>query len=95
MSDDHLVRRRGGLIEAELDGEIVALHVENGTCYGFNSTATCIWRLLERPRRLGELREALLEEFDVDAGTCDRELRALLDDLAADGLIELPAEPEP
>lgn len=87
------VRRRGELLATEVDGEIVALNVENGTCYGFNGTATHIWSMIDRPRRLGDLRDALLEEFDVDRATCEAQLMDLLGDLARDGLVELrPAE---
>lgn len=91
MTEDLLVKRKGGLIEAEVDGELVALHVDNGTCYGFNGTATRIWQLVEEPKRLSELREALMAEFDVDEETCDQDLRALLKDLESDGLVEVGA----
>ena len=84
-----LVRRKSGLIEAEVDGELVALHVDKGTCYGFNGTATRIWSLLDEPKRLSELRDILLAEYDVDAVTCEAELRDLLADLEGDGLVEL------
>lgn len=86
---DLLVERRGEMIETEVDGELVALHIDNGTCYGFNSTATRIWALIDQPRRLSELRDDLMREFDVDAATCEAELKALLDELAADGLVEI------
>jgi hypothetical protein len=89
VSEDLIVARRGGLIEAEVDGEMVALHVDNGTCYGFNATATRVWALIETPRRLGELRDALLEEFDVPPDVCEAQLRDLLSELEADGLVEL------
>lgn len=89
MSDDKMVRRTGDLIETEVDGELVALHVDNGTCYGFNGTATRIWAMIEQPRRLSELKEELLREFDVDPSTCEAQLKELLDELAADGLVEI------
>ncbi len=89
MGEDKMVRRTGEMIEAEVDGELVALHVDNGTCYGFNGTATRIWALIEQPRRLSELKEELLREFDVDPSTCEAELKDLLDELAADGLVEI------
>jgi hypothetical protein len=88
-SNDMLISRREGLIEAEIDGEMVGLHVEKGTCYGFNGTATRIWSLIESPRRLSDLRDALLEEFDVEPDVCETELVDLLKDLEADGLVEL------
>jgi hypothetical protein len=89
MSQSHLVRRSSELIEAEVDGELVALHVESGTCYGFNGTATRIWSLVERPMRIGEIRDALLAEYDVDAATCEEQLMALLGELESDRLIEI------
>lgn len=95
MAGDEVVRRCAQLVEAEVDGELVALHVERGTCYGFNGTATRIWNLLEEPKRVSELRDALLEEFDVDPATCEAQLRELLDDLQGDGLIELQANAQP
>lgn len=87
--NDMLVRRTGELIETEVDGELVALHVDNGTCYGFNGTATRIWGMIEQPRRVSELKAELLREFDVDPATCEAQLKELLDELAADGLVEI------
>lgn len=89
VADDMVVERRAGLIEAEVDGELVALHVDNGTCYGFNGTATRIWAMIETPKRLSELRDALVGEFDVEPDVCEAQLLDLLKDLEGDGLIEL------
>jgi hypothetical protein len=89
VADDMLVTRCGEMIETEVDGELVALHVDKGTCYGFNGTATRIWSMIEQPRRLSELKEELLGEFDVDPATCEAQLKELLDELAADGLVEI------
>ncbi len=87
--NDPLVRRRGQLIEAEVDDELIGLEVEQGTCFGFNRTATRIWALIETPKRVSELRDVLLGEYDVDRDTCERELRELLRQLQADGLVEM------
>ena len=91
VTQDPLVSRRAELIETEVDGELVALHIDNGTCYGFNGTATRIWSLIEQPRRLSELRDELIREFDVDPELCERQLGELLMELEADGLVELSA----
>jgi hypothetical protein len=92
MSDALLVSRREGLVEAEVDGEIVALHVDKGTCYGFNNTATAIWKLLETPRRLDEICAALAGDFEVEPEECERDVLALLRDLESDGLVDLKNE---
>jgi hypothetical protein len=84
---DFIVRRAGGLIEAEVDGELIGLEVERGVCFGFNATATRVWALIEEPKAFSELRNRLVAEYEVDAETCERELTALLDELEADGLV--------
>jgi len=89
LGEDFIVHRREGLIEAEVDGELVALHVDNGTCYGFNVTATQIWAMIAEPKRMSELTQALAAEFDVDPQTCAAEVHDLLKDLEADGLVEM------
>ncbi len=87
--NDMLVSRGAGLIEAQVDNEIVGLHVQNGTCYSFNPTATRIWQLIEQPRMLADICATLGAEFNVDPATCEADVRAMLDDLAADGLVKL------
>jgi hypothetical protein len=92
LENDSVVSRRGELIEAEVDGELVALHVDNGVCYGFNNTATRIWSLIEQPKRVSEIRDVLVEEYEVEPEACEVQLRDLLRDLEKDGLIELKDE---
>jgi hypothetical protein len=88
-----IVSRRAALLEARVDDEIVGLQVDSGRCYGFNGTATRIWGLIEQPRRLSELRDALVADYEVDQATCEAELRELLAELERDGLVALDAAP--
>jgi hypothetical protein len=88
-----LVVRIGAPVEAEVDGELVALDVESGTCYGLNSTATRIWRLLERPLTFGQLLDELTRAYDVPREQCGSEVTALLREMEADKLVELRVPP--
>lgn len=91
LTDQPVVRRKGELLEARVEEELVGLDVEQGACYGFNATATRIWMLIEQPMRVAELRDALLRRYDVEPERCERELAALLRELAGDGLVEFEA----
>jgi hypothetical protein len=52
-----------------------------------------VWKLIEQPRRVDEIRDALLDEYDVEPGLCESDLLALLSRLLEQGLIELrPSE---
>jgi hypothetical protein len=48
-----------------------------------------IWELIQDPRTVNEIRDALLEEYDVEMERCERDLLAFLDQLAAETLIEV------
>lgn len=86
---DPLIERRPGMILAEVGGELVGLHVDTAVCYGFNPTAARIWALVEAPRRLSDLCAALAAEFDADPAVLRADTRALIEELARDGLLAL------
>jgi hypothetical protein len=75
-------------MEAELGDELVALDANSGLCFGFSNVATSVWRQLEQPKDLGQLQEALLQEYEVDPAQCSQELQELLEDMTAKKLVE-------
>ena len=77
------------LLEAELGDELVALSIEDGNCFGFNSVATSIWRALDQPRSFEQLKAALLADYEVPADKCAGELETLLDDMIDKKLIRV------
>ena len=86
-SPERTYKRAIQVIEAGMGGELVAMDVERGDCFGFNAVAAFVWRELEKPKSFGQLRDALLGEFDVSGEQCSTELGELLDDLVAKGLV--------
>ena len=87
LSIASIVSRKAGFIEAEIDGEVVALNIEQGICYGLNQVGSRIWHLLETPSRIGDLCETLLSEYSVDPADCERQVLELLEDLCKEGMI--------
>lgn len=75
-------------MEADIGDELVALDAKAGKCFGFNEVATSVWRSLEAPKSFNELRDELLDEYDVVEDQCTRELEELLEDLISKQLIE-------
>lgn len=93
MSDESpRIIRCDDLLEADVNGEIVALHIDKGQCYGMNNVASRIWALLAEPRTPEEICERLVEEYEVDPATCRADVEALLADLKAEGLIKPAAQ---
>lgn len=81
-------RRAVDLLEADVGNELVALNAEAGNCFGFNEVATTVWRSLVQPKSFDQIRDQLLDEYDVDVERCTSELGELLDDLVARGLLD-------
>jgi hypothetical protein len=88
MNPNARVVRCQEMLEADVNGEIVALNVERGQCYGLNSVATEIWRMLEEPTSVDEICGTLTSDYDVDAATCHSEVLALLSQLEDEGLVK-------
>jgi hypothetical protein len=87
-----MVVRRVGVIDAEINQEIVALNIENNTCYGLNSVGSRIWRLLAAPIPVGDICATLLTEYNVEPGDCERQVVDLLEEMHDEGLIVTPGE---
>ena len=87
MPETHY-RRAVELMEAELDDELVALDADAGNCFGFNGPATLVWQELAEPRTASQLKAALMNRYEVDAATCERDLEELLGDLQQRGLVQ-------
>lgn len=79
-------------VSCNLAEEAVVLNLKAGVYYGLNPVAARIWSLIQNPRTVDEIRDAIVEEYDVEPGRCDRDLQALLRDLAARDLIKAEDE---
>ena len=90
---DCVVRNRETL-SAEIDGEVVALDVAKGACYGLDPVGARIWGMIEAPVAIGAICEALTGVYEVDAATCRADVLDLFMALRDEGLIEVaPASP--
>lgn len=74
------------------DGEVAILNLKDGVYYGLNSVGGRIWNLIQQPRYVREVRDILLDEYDIDHETCSLELFSLLRDLSKRKLIEVDNE---
>lgn len=80
-------------VSSDLGGEAVILHLKDGTYYGLNEVGARVWSLIQQPRRVAAIVAALLGEYEVEPAECERDLLALLGDLAAHELIEVGYAP--
>jgi Coenzyme PQQ synthesis protein D (PqqD) len=76
-------------VSCPLGEESAILNLKNTVYYGLNSVGAHVWNLLQQPRTVGELRDALLDEYDVEAARCESDLLDLLGKMRSEGLIQV------
>jgi hypothetical protein len=75
-------------ISCNLSGEAVILNLRTGNYFGLNPVGARVWELLQQPRTVSEIRDLILSEYEVDSARCERDLHALVEELASRGLIQ-------
>ena len=76
-------------VSCPLGEEAAVLNLKNSVYYGLDSVGARVWTLLQQPRSVGELRDTLLSEYEVEARRCEQDLLALLESMRSEGLIEV------
>jgi hypothetical protein len=85
---DRVVQSKSVLV-GEVNGQVVALDVESGQCFGLNSVGTEIWRRIETEVVVRDLCGQLCDAYDVDYTQCEVDVLGLLEDLRSEGMIEV------
>ena len=78
----------------DLDDEVAILNLKTGVYFGLNEVGAWIWRFIQQPHSVAEVRAALLDEFDVTPEQSQADLQALLLELAQHQLIDIQPAPD-
>lgn len=89
IKDDDLLSLSSSQVACELEGEVIILNLPDGQYYGLNEVGARIWALLQEPQTLNQLRDVLLDEFDIEPELCSMELKGIVRELADSGLVNV------
>lgn len=92
ISLDSTVVASSQLVSANLDGEVVILGFQSGSYFGLDQVGAFVWDSIQKPQKVGEIRDRILEEYDIDSARCEQDLLNLLESLLDKQLIEIKAE---
>ncbi len=81
MTENSLIARREGWIAAWVDESLIMMHAESEFYLNLTGSGSRIWELLESPRSVSDLCEALSREFDIEPDAARPEVLAFLDQL--------------
>ncbi len=81
IGSETLVTRSEEPVAVEVDRTVVMMSVDQGMYFGLEGVGPKIWALLEQPRSVRQLCEALMSEFEVAPEVCRREVGSFLEEL--------------
>ena len=94
LNKEQTFRIPEGVLFQDVSGETVLLDLSSESYFGLDPVGTRIWALLNENKSVGQVLDALLEEYEVERGTLEADLEELLDKMLAAGLIQAQA-PDP
>lgn len=86
---DSIVSRNESLVSATVGADVVMLHLQNNAYYDTDAIGGDIWARIAVPTNVGDLCAALVEAYDVDRETCERDVLAFLNEAAREGVIRI------
>jgi hypothetical protein len=76
-------------VACDMAEESAILDLKSGQYYGLNPIGTRIWALIQKPTPVVDILSKLLNEYEVDADRCERDLLTLIEELEQKGLVEI------
>lgn len=90
MEDKNAIpMKRDGLMERDLDDEIVVMSPEGKLLYTFEDSSLFIWNLIDGVRTIETLVECITEEYQVSATAARSDLDSFLAELRRLSLVDI------
>lgn len=87
MVEQTVLKRRDGIMTADMNGSTVMMDIMTGKYYNLGETGGSIWELLEEPISVGALVDKLISEYSVSREKCKEDILPFLESLVERGLI--------
>ena len=88
MTLDTIIQAGPDQVSCDLEGEAAILNLQTGVYYSLDPVGAAVWKLIEQPRPVSEVLQAMVARYEVTAERCQSDLFHLFEKLAAEGLIQ-------
>ncbi len=91
LSADTRIVLSSDQVSCDLAGEAAIVNLKNGVYYGLDPVGARVWNLLRAPVTFAQVLDALLDIYEVERLTLEADVRAFVNQLAEQGLVEISA----
>ena len=86
MQETKILRKNPDVVTRVIEDETILMPIyktsdEINCIYTLNESASRMWQMIDGKRTLGEIKQQILNEFDVTPDELEKEMRPLLKDL--------------
>jgi len=81
------VRRKSDVASRNIAGEVIILSAKDSMLHSLDEVGSVIWDLLKEPRTAEEIVSALLDQYQVDRATLEKDVLEFLNTLLERKLI--------
>lgn len=78
-----------GQLSTTFGDEVVILGTEDSVYYGLAQVGAKVWTLIQTPTTVRQIVDAVVAHYDVAFARAERDVQALLSDLASRGLVQI------
>jgi len=83
MKKEAALRKNPNMVTREIDDELILLPIfedskQASSIYTLNKVAAAVWRMLDRKKKLSEIKRMVLKDFDVTPEKATVELNKLI-----------------
>ena len=81
MDGATILQRSEEILFTELESDVVMMDVREGNYYGLEGPAARIWELLDVPKSIDEICNALVLEYEIEVAECRADVIAFAQQL--------------
>ena len=93
MGPDTIVVASRNQVSSDLAGETVLLSMKTARYYGLVDVGARIWSMLREPVSVAVICATIAREYDVTLERCEADILRFLEELEAQGLVEVGGGP--
>jgi hypothetical protein len=86
-------RKNGKVTWRTLGNDCILLHLKSGIYYTLNEEGRLLWESLDGKKKLAEIEEIIMDQYEVDAETLRRDLIEMIQDMIQEDLVEFNENP--
>lgn len=90
IADNDRFVPREDLVLEEIEDEVVVLDLKSNSYFGLNPVGRLVWRGLENDQNVGQVVDAIAEQFDVERDQVAQDVRGFIEEALSAGLFARP-----